>query len=687
MQTQISQQLQTHGVSQDIYQQFLQTLTFGGNAAAVGLLSQLRQGHGVPSLLQHSGTTSAVSAHTRLTSTSHSTEKFESSAEELLAALKHMSDAECLQVIRRIKEGDSASTILRRMKEGDLRLQHSLVPETRRYYQFPYLLKISNFLRTADNPYLAPLVRAVDSKASLSPEDRPLLESGHETRAYEYLYSTPYRAAEVVDPHLAKASTQKWTTVIDDDRLLAQLLNVFFLHHFPIFPCLHKESFLKDMAANRSRFCSPLLVNTVLAAACHAHEGIPDRAKFWSPQNLAYRFSAEAKRLWESQDGRVDLPTIQAAILLNVISNSDSMDRVGRAYMTQAVGMAHDMQLFKAPSPEESKELQRVRTFTAWCLFAWDSLQSFYFFRQPFFPHPPEFPLPDPQADGSWYSEIRIQYPLNSEPVPVGFGAVFKATLEFRSIVHDISARFFTSPTTNTHLQDSDNIADISEFCSRLQNWFNGLPAPLTEKNITFPSHIRLHLEYHTTLITLLKSAKGQAPLRVTMYDSMYHSPEKLISQAYIRIETLVRLYYTRHSLEAYDSFMMYYLVFLGNHVIDSLEQGCPPHYIDAYRSTLILCARSLYDQGLHIYLTQLVYSVLRNRMPKRERDLLLTYIKDGPAEDQQLILQHTRSQFPLPIIKINEDPSTAYISQLVEEYEGLSMHTTSESGEDNNSS
>ncbi|KAF5659828.1 nitrate assimilation regulatory nirA [Fusarium heterosporum] len=162
----------------------------------------------------------------------------------------------------------------------------------------------------------------------------------------------------------------------------------------------HKDYFLKDLATGGTRFCSPLLVNTLLAAGCHASTSIPDRAKLWSPQNLAYQFLAEARRLWEIQDGKSSLTTIQAAIVLNIIYDCDTMDKIGRSYLLQAVAMAHDIKLLQAsPDKPISKKMQRARAFTAWCLFAWDSMHSFHYRLPPLFDEAPESPLPAVHED------------------------------------------------------------------------------------------------------------------------------------------------------------------------------------------------------------------------------------------------------------------------------------------------
>jgi len=82
------------------------------------------------------------------------------------------------------------------------------------------------------------------------------------------IYQVPYHAAEVADPHLDAIKIKKWTSVIDDDKLLRKLVQTYFLKEYPFFPAFQKDYFLQDMLSGRKQYCSPLLVHAVLASAC-----------------------------------------------------------------------------------------------------------------------------------------------------------------------------------------------------------------------------------------------------------------------------------------------------------------------------------------------------------------------------------------------------------------------------------
>lgn len=61
-----------------------------------------------------------------------------------------------------------------------------------------------------------------------------------------------------------------WTRVTDDDEFVSHLLSYWFTWYNPIFTFIDRDAFIKDMQAGNldSQFCTPFLVNAILADAC-----------------------------------------------------------------------------------------------------------------------------------------------------------------------------------------------------------------------------------------------------------------------------------------------------------------------------------------------------------------------------------------------------------------------------------
>ena len=211
--------------------------------------------------------------------------------EEFVELLKNMTEQDATEVVRRLQAGVDVASIVSHIRDGNLLLQFSLAPEMRRSYEIPYLSGIPDHFITANNPYLDSLLyeaalprqnprsdtpdRAsekqqpnVDGRVPLSQNtqgnSRPPAAYAIE---YHSAYSMPYHAAQMVEPIIDSVTAAPWTCVISDNRLFRRLICSYFFHPHPCGPFIHKDLFLADMAAGRNRFCSPLLVNAMLATA------------------------------------------------------------------------------------------------------------------------------------------------------------------------------------------------------------------------------------------------------------------------------------------------------------------------------------------------------------------------------------------------------------------------------------
>lgn len=162
--------------------------------------------------------------------------------EDLVNLLRNIPEGDSLDVLRRIRSGDNAHDILRHVEGGSL-----LMPAT---------------LRIPDNHVLhSRLYTAIQAFEKPS-------SSGNDLALYPSPYVKPLHAAEMIDPLLERAIPSMWTTVSSDDVLLRNLLASFFVYEYPWMTAFHKDYFLEDMASGETNFCSPLLVNAVLAKAC-----------------------------------------------------------------------------------------------------------------------------------------------------------------------------------------------------------------------------------------------------------------------------------------------------------------------------------------------------------------------------------------------------------------------------------
>jgi hypothetical protein len=387
--------------------------------------------------------------------------------------MKSSSDEDALNILRRIRAGAEPQSVIRQVRDGNLLMQLALVPETRRRYDLPYTTEVPASLLTPDNPY--------------PPPSKFHAQSDLQDPGTSFCHTMPYHAAVVSDALIDTVRVSGWTTIISSDELLRQLLRSFFQHAYTEWFPFHKDLFLSDMVANRTEFCSPLLVNAVLANACYSSSNLPDRAKYWIPDNLTYKFTAEAKRLWdiESASGRRRITTVQASQILSVIMDFDGINALGRLYTNQGLTMAHDLGLFKVSPEGFNEEMRKAYTWTAWSLYAWHSMINYYFHEPPSIPEPPAVALPE---NPQWYGEVYLQYPPSDTLTPMHLGHSFKVKCQLRNIKSAIARRAFG----DADLKGDAWLpyAEAAMFCSQLNDWYVALPEHLMPSRVVFPKDI-----------------------------------------------------------------------------------------------------------------------------------------------------------------------------------------------------
>jgi hypothetical protein len=203
--------------------------------------------------------------------------------QEIFHLLRSLPEQEAYTLVERIRSGDDATSIVERVRDGDLLLQLRLLPETRFRYEFPYISEMPTAL-LPNNPYLGSMIYEAQTLFSSPNQGTPSSQSSTSgldragSPEMQSLYLKPLHAADVVDARLSLAQPSLWTSVCSDDTLMRSLLGVFLRCEYHVTTAFHKDYFLEDMVAQRDEFCSPLLVNAVLAYSCVRATARPFRA-------------------------------------------------------------------------------------------------------------------------------------------------------------------------------------------------------------------------------------------------------------------------------------------------------------------------------------------------------------------------------------------------------------------------
>lgn len=167
-----------------------------------------------------------------------------------------------------------------------------------------------------------------------------------------------------------------WTTVTDDLAFVKRLLTLYFTWSHPFYIIFSRESFYRDFHEGRSKYCSPLLVNTICAYACHLTDEPAGRTEPSNFRTAGDHFFAEAKRLLQ-EDESPSLTTTQALCLMAMREPSTGRYSLGFAYIGRCIRMCVELGLHLNNGASQALGLTpsevEVRKVTFWGCYTVDS--------------------------------------------------------------------------------------------------------------------------------------------------------------------------------------------------------------------------------------------------------------------------------------------------------------------------
>lgn len=168
-----------------------------------------------------------------------------------------------------------------------------------------------------------------------------------------------------------RSPPEMWTNITNDGNLVQHLLALYFCWEYPAFASLSKEHFLLDFQAGRHRYCSPILVNALLALGCRFSTHPMIRANPDNPYSSGDHFFKEAHRLLNQETDLHSLTTIQALGIMSIREASCGRDSESFYYAGQSIRLAIEMGLHRVQDEGSEDELA-VQSATFWGAFALD---------------------------------------------------------------------------------------------------------------------------------------------------------------------------------------------------------------------------------------------------------------------------------------------------------------------------
>lgn len=168
-------------------------------------------------------------------------------------------------------------------------------------------------------------------------------------------------------------SSAVWFGTVQDAEFVDHLLNLYFTWAHPFYHFFSREQFLYDLARGRTDFCSPMLVNAVLAFACHYSDRPQARTDPSNPTTAGDQFFTKAKNILDRNE-KSCLTTVQALGIMAVRECSHGRDGNGYKYAGMCVRMALELGLHLSVigSQLRSSDIE-ARKVTFWGAFILES--------------------------------------------------------------------------------------------------------------------------------------------------------------------------------------------------------------------------------------------------------------------------------------------------------------------------
>ncbi|PNY29440.1 Nitrogen assimilation transcription factor nit-4 [Tolypocladium capitatum] len=333
---------------------------------------------------------------------------------------------------------------------------------------------------------------------------------------------------------------ETWTTVTGDINLVQHLLALYFCWEYPTFASLSKEHFLRDFQDGRHRYCSPILVNALLALGCRFSTQPMTRANPNDPYSSGDHFFKESQRLFYQETDHHSLTTIQALGIMSIREASCGRDSESWYYAGQSIRLAIEMGLHRIHDEGDEDELA-VQSATFWGAFALDHAWSLATGSLPqcsCFPHLP----PKPAIIGDIEASLWVPYTDDGAPLqrsceqPSNVRSVYKCFCELSELVHQ-SLYILHSPGTPLSARD------LLSIYTQYLNWYDRIPEVL-------------RLGHNFTPAVLF----AQPLIELCIIGSKV-SPRDVCSQAADAIQGLLTSYSQLYTLQRTPSFVPYFVL------------------------------------------------------------------------------------------------------------------------------
>ncbi|KAL6234135.1 hypothetical protein BDW75DRAFT_231358 [Aspergillus navahoensis] len=303
-----------------------------------------------------------------------------------------------------------------------------------------------------------------------------------------------------------------WTSVTDDSNYISHLISIYFTWNSPVQKWIERDLFIRDMQSGNidSPFCSPFLVNAILAVACCYCDRPETNSSFDGVLPRRLDFHDEAKRLLGQEEGKLSLTSFQASSTWimgkHMLSWQCLVEIADCARQLQARRNA-----IAVRADEEAQELLYALDTAITGSFSAISVIFPSLHKPSIMPKPTTYnlrPRNHTPEDLWWPYAVEIGSPEMPVPVPAHSNCISTELFKLQLVLWEISNNPYQS--IEQLCCTNQEMAEI--FHQRLKQWVLELPECLTHSslldNASTPAVLDMHLCYHSAVINIFEDIK-----------------------------------------------------------------------------------------------------------------------------------------------------------------------------------
>ncbi|KAM3549129.1 hypothetical protein MY1884_008879 [Beauveria asiatica] len=354
------------------------------------------------------------------------------------------------------------------------------------------------------------------------------------------------------DPEMQRHSSGTWTSITSDVNLVHHLLALYFCWEYPTFASLSKEHFLRDFQDGRHRYCSPILINALLALGCRFSTQPKTREFPNDPYSSGDHFFKEALRLLNAETDQHSLTVIQALGIMSIREASCGRDSESWYYSGQSIRLAIEMGLHLSREHADLDEMA-VQSATFWGAFALDHAWSLATGSLPQSSCFARLPM-KPGIIADIEASLWVPYTDNGAPLqrsceqPSNVRSVYKCFCELSELVHQ-SLYMLHSPGKPLTARE------LLSIYTQYLNWYDRIPESLRLGHNFTPAVLFAHMYYHFAILLLFRPL-----IKLRIIGSKVY-PRDVCSQAADAIQSLLKSYSQLYTLRRTPTFVPYFVL------------------------------------------------------------------------------------------------------------------------------